>query len=190
MVKNTHGGNKHKGFARKHTTAKASNKLRTSEDEGEIYAIATKMLGNNMFHCHCIDNVLRLCHIRGKFTGRGKRDNMITTGTWVLIGIREWDSYKSDKDIQKCDLLEVYSDLDKERLKDRVTLEWHILDDNDVKKDKLTQSNTTDVHFITQEDEDRERFIREMNSETNERITFQIEEKEEDVEEEINVDDI
>ena len=32
-----------------------------------------------------------LGHIRGKFTGRGKRDNMLECGKWVLIGLREWD---------------------------------------------------------------------------------------------------
>ena len=45
MVKNTHGGSGHKKFARKHTSGAKSNKLRISEDEGEIYAIVTKMLG-------------------------------------------------------------------------------------------------------------------------------------------------
>jgi initiation factor 1A len=77
MVKNTHGGSGHKKFGRKYTTSKHSSRLRISENEYEIYAIATKMLGNNMIHCHCIDGIPRLGHIRGKFTGRGKRDNMI-----------------------------------------------------------------------------------------------------------------
>ena len=91
MVKNTHGGSGHKKFARKHTSGAKSNKLRISEDEGEIYAIVTKMLGNGMFHCHCIDGTIRLGHIRGKFTGRGKRDNLVESGKWLLIGLREWD---------------------------------------------------------------------------------------------------
>ena len=60
MVKNTQGGSKHKHMARKHINAPKTNKLRVSEDIGEIYAIVTKMLGNGMFHCHCIDDVPRL----------------------------------------------------------------------------------------------------------------------------------
>jgi hypothetical protein len=67
----------------------------------------------------CKDGKKRLCIIRGKFRGRGKRDNIITNGKWVLVGGREFESTKSGegKDLEKCDLLEVYSDLDKERLK-------------------------------------------------------------------------
>ena len=98
MPKNTQGGSSHKKFARKHNTAIINkNKLRISEDEGEMYAIVTKMLGNGMFHCHCIDNKLRLCHIRGRFDGRNKRNNMVTPGTWILIGLREWENSSDPK---------------------------------------------------------------------------------------------
>ena len=117
MVRNTQGGSSHKKFGRKYTTGAKSNKLRVSEDEGEIYAIVTKMLGNNMFHCFCIDGSIRLGHIRGKFTGRGKRDNMVDSGKWVLIGLREWDSGSASAatstkaKLQQCDLLEVYQEI-------------------------------------------------------------------------------
>ena len=134
MVKNTHGGSGHKKFARKHTVSKPNNRLRVALEEGEEYAIVTKMLGNNMFHCHCIDNVVRLGHIRGKFAGRGKRDNMIACGTWVLIGIREWDLDKKEvgTKLQQCDLLEVYSESDKDYLKDTIDAQWFVLMNNDV----------------------------------------------------------
>lgn len=164
MVKNTHGGNKHKGFARKHTIAKASNILRVSNDENEKYAIVTKMLGNGMFHCHCIDNVQRLGHIRGKFAGRGKRDNIVVVGGWVLVGLREWDTGSSggdSKKMQQCDLLEVYSDMDKERLKDGVDENWSILNSQDVTKIKDSDDFVT---FKTDKDFERERLIEEMNS--------------------------
>ena len=52
MVKNTFGGNKHKGFARKLINAKSNNKLRVSEDAEEVYAIATKMLALQRLCCH------------------------------------------------------------------------------------------------------------------------------------------
>ena len=51
MVKNTTGGNTNKKFARKHAaggSSKAGSKLRISEDEGELYAVCTKNLGNNI----------------------------------------------------------------------------------------------------------------------------------------------
>jgi len=206
MVKNTHGGSGHKKFARKDTGGAKSNKLRVSEDEGEIYAIVTKMLGNGMFHCYCIDGTVRLGHIRGKFTAKGKRDNMVEGGKWVLIGLREWDvsSEKSSsiskgkEKMQKCDLLEVYSDLDKQRLRESISKDWHRLDTNDVSKVNLGEVATyteDDFIFGTDRDFERDRLSQEMRSSTTERITLRVgESKEEAVaaptEEEINIDDI
>jgi len=120
MVKNVTGGSSHKKFGRKfstNSTSKAGTKLRVSEDEGELYCIVTKNLGNNMFHCCSTGGITYLGHIRGKFTGRGRRDNTIGPGVWVLIGLREWDNSAATKNgkikLQQCDLLEVYTDLDK-----------------------------------------------------------------------------
>lgn len=203
MVKNTHGGSGHKKFARKHTGAVSSNKLRVSEDEGEIYAVVTKMLGNGMFHCYCIDGTVRLGHIRGKFTGRGKRNNLVECGKWILIGLREWDvpskkSYSVSKEkIQKCDLLEVYSDSDKQRLKESVSEDWLILDTNDVSKVTLGETNVSDDFiFGTDRDFERERLIQEIHSSKAEIITFRDCESDEKTdselikEEDINIDDI
>ena len=187
MVKNTFGGNKSKGFARKNMNPKSNNRTRISEDEGEIYAITTKMLGNNMLHCHCIDNVVRLCHIRGKFTGRGKRDNIINVGTWLLIGIREWDLgtvQLTNKKLPQCDLLEVYKDMDILRLKDTVNADWSILTNNDVKNDASGKQNDDTFEFATERDEERDKFIEEMKSDKIDKIVMNEEE------EEVNFDDI
>jgi len=185
MVKNTFGGNKSKGFARKNMNPKSNNRTRVSEDEGEIFAIATKMLGNNMLHCHCIDNVVRLCHIRGKFTGRGKRDNIINAGSWLLIGIREWDSgQETSKKLQQCDLLEVYKDMDILRLKDTVNADWSILTNNDVKNDVSGKQSDNTFEFATERDEERDKFIEEMKSDKMDKIVMNEEE------EEVNFDDI
>jgi len=121
MVKNTKGGSGHKAQARKYeNTGKVSNfKTRFSEDEFEYYAQVTAILGNGMCHVMCKDGKKRLCIIRGKFRGRGKRDNTLSNGKWVLVGGRDFEAEKTGegKNLEKCDLLEVYSDLDKERLK-------------------------------------------------------------------------
>jgi initiation factor 1A len=207
MVKNTHGGSGHKKFARKHTSGPKNNKLRVSEDEGEMYSIVTKMLGNGMFHCHCIDGTVRLGHIRGKFTGRGKRDNMVEGGKWVLIGLREWDvpsektsSLSKGKDkMQQCDLLEVYSDMDKQRLKESVSENWHVLDSNDVSKTNLKETvGDDDILFGADRDFERDRLIQEMQSSTTERITLQLGESSNELavartspaEADVNIDDI
>jgi initiation factor 1A len=198
MVKNTHGGSGHKKFARKNTSVSKSNKLRVAENDGEIYAIATKMLGNNMFHCHCIDGILRLGNIRGKFTGRGKRDNMVEGGKWVLVGLREWDvpSEKSSSiskgkcKIQQCDLLEVYTDLDKHKLKDTISENWAMLESNDVSKINLGTSQTEDDFvFGTDMDFEREKIIQEMKSATTEKIKLQVEDSDA-IEDTINIDEI
>jgi initiation factor 1A len=202
MVKNTHGGSGHKKFGRKHTVSKPNNRLRIALEEGEEYAIVTKMLGNNMFHCHCIDNVVRLGHIRGKFAGRGKRDNIISCGTWVLIGVREWDLDKKEGSggkLQQCDLLEVYSESDKDYLKDTVDANWFTLMNNDITRTKTngdkTNNNEEDgFSFITEKDMERQQFIEEMKSEATEKISLKIQEST-NIEniidnEEVNIDDI
>ena len=200
MVKNTFGGSSHKGFARKNMVSVKNNKLRVSDDEGEVYAIVTKMLGNNMFHCYGIDDTLRLGHIRGKFTGRGKRDNMVEGGKWVLIGLREWDmssdksSSKGKQKMPQCDLLEVYSDTDKQRLKESVSARWITLDNNDVSKSNAGETVNSDDDFVfsTDKDIERNRLMEDVKSSTAEKIKMVVTDDATGatVEEEINFDDI
>jgi hypothetical protein len=116
MVRNDAGGNKGKGLARKHVNASkggASKQLRVATDEAERYAVVSKMLGNGMCYVSLLDGSVgtKLCIIRNKFKGRGKRDNILDSGSWVLVGLREWAS-KQDT----CDLLEVYNDGERDRL--------------------------------------------------------------------------
>jgi translation initiation factor IF-1 len=115
MVKNDAGGNKGKGLARKHVNAAkcgGSNQLRVATDDAEQYAIVSKMLGNGMCYVRLLSGGGdRLCIIRNKFKGRGKRDNILDSGSWVLVGMREWSS-KQDT----CDLLEVYNANERDRL--------------------------------------------------------------------------
>lgn len=119
MVKNDAGGNKGKGVARKHVNAAkcgGSKQLRMATDEAERYAVVSKMLGNGMCYVRHLSGgngtaADMLCIIRNKFKGRGKRDNILDSGSWVLVGMREWAS-KQDT----CDLLEVYNDGERDRL--------------------------------------------------------------------------
>ena len=119
MVKNDAGGNKGKGLARKHVNAAkcgGSKQLRVATDEAERYAVVSKMLGNGMCYVRHLSGgngtaADMLCIIRNKFKGRGKRDNILDSGSWVLVGMREWAS-KQDT----CDLLEVYNDGERDRL--------------------------------------------------------------------------
>ena len=179
MVKNA-GGNKTKGQARKFASSgPKSDILRISEDECEVYAIVDVYLGNNMCQVLCIDNVIRLCHIRGKFRGRGKRDNTVSKGSWILVGLREWDIQKIEKSkkIQECDLLEVYSDLDKDRLKSNVkNVKWKLF----TKNENGNNEDDEDDETFADEFEDMElgfAFVENKNSEIDKLIATEMENK-------------
>ena len=116
MVKNKTGGKNAKKGARKNLNQESfGRKIRMIENEGEHYGIVTKMLGGGHMEVRCMDDRLRLCVIRYKFSGRNKSSNLITTGSWVIVGLRSWETTKPDK-LEKCDLLEIYSHAEKTKL--------------------------------------------------------------------------
>lgn len=153
MVKNDAGG-KHKNRARKdNLPASNSQKLRVKMEEGELYAVVVKMLGGSMCHVECIDGKKRLCHFRGKFSGKNRRQNEINVNTWVMVGAREWESEKpvtgSQKDkLNQCDLIEVYSDHHKNQLMAIPKEEWHLLTTHDLSL-KTGQMKDEDIMFKT-----------------------------------------
>jgi initiation factor 1A len=115
MVKNSGGGNKAKKFASKSFII-SNRATRFALDKAEVYAIVTKLMGGNICEVLCIDGSHRLCVIRGKFSGKGKRDNILCRGKWILVGLRDWEITTKENGKEKCDLLEVYNDADKEKL--------------------------------------------------------------------------
>jgi len=141
MVKNTSGGSKSKGMARKNVNgAKQPSKLRVVAEEGELFAVVVKILGGAICFVLGMDNVERNCHIRGKFRGGHRRDNMLKAGTLVLVGDWGFTSSKAGK-TPECDLLEVYSDIEKERLKKSVTnVNWSFAN--------VADSKSTDVSNV------------------------------------------
>jgi len=159
MVKNTGGGSGAKGMARKHTVqsgGRASSKLRISEQEDEMYAVITKMSGGGLCIAQCIDGQTRICVIRGKFKGKGKRDNIINPGSWVLVGTREWESDKSNskKEMNKCDMLELYSDSDKKRLQTSVDANWEALVIRDGSNNSNILNANDTINFQTDAESD------------------------------------
>lgn len=118
MVKNF-GGKHGKKIARKnaHSNGEINNnkKMRFANGEEELYGLVTKCLGNGQFLIMCNDQVERLCILRNKFTGRNKQSNMISIGSWVIIGLRNWETSKPNKK-DKCDMLEVYTNNEKHKL--------------------------------------------------------------------------
>jgi initiation factor 1A len=102
MVKNAFGGSKSKSVARKHETA-TSNFLRMIQDPSEKFAIVKKIFGGSICQVFCDDLLTRQAIIRGKFRGKGKRHNIISSGTLVLVGLRDFSHSLV------CDIIEVYS---------------------------------------------------------------------------------
>jgi hypothetical protein len=49
------------------------------------------------------------CIIRNKFKGRSKRGNVVSNGSYILIGLREWETSSGYK---TSDLLEIYDNED------------------------------------------------------------------------------
>jgi translation initiation factor IF-1 len=195
MVKNTNGGSKAKGFARKHANNNNNNNndVRVVEEEGEIYAVVTKMCGGSMFQCYGIDHVERLCHIRGSFSGRKKRDNIVVNGGWVLIGIREWDKKDEEKQttssskkvkLPQCDLLEVYNDKDREKLMATVKENWKTLikhdptrigfdeDEDVIAFGKTEEDDNFGFKFATAAEIERDELLKLVKSSATEKVTM------------------
>jgi len=189
MVKNA-GGNKAKGFARK-SFGRSSNSLRLSEDDAEKYVQVTKMLGNAMCRVIDLDGKEMLCHIRGKFSGRGKRDNFIGISSWLLVGLREWETEdKSKGKLLNCDVLNVYNENDKMRLKNTiVSINWNIFLSNDTKMYQSGDAETehSSLEFIDEKTQEYQELIASQLMPTKtEGDLFEMDEKDDD----INIDDI
>jgi initiation factor 1A len=103
MVKNTTGGSGHKAFARKLVSSGKSSAIRLSQNAFELYGVVTKMFGNGMVQVKTQQNTELTCHIRGKFRGRNKKQNVVTLNSTVLVGLRDWEN-----PAKNCDLLEIY----------------------------------------------------------------------------------
>jgi initiation factor 1A len=188
MVKNQTGGSKTKGQARKSfcPSSKAFARTRLAIEEDECYAQVVACLGNNMLHVMCFDGIKRLCFIRGAFRGRSRRDNNAKNGSWVLVGLRSYET--GDTKMGKCDLLEVYSDTDKDKLKDTnpamfskfVQYENTMYGGGEEKDDGITFTNDVEEDYMKLMDNDGgggKKCIGEA-------------EDEEEIDEEICIDDI
>lgn len=186
MVKNTKGGNKAKKQARKNAVPQDEStvKARFSEDPDEIYACCAKLLGNGTCKVLCIDGQERLCIIRNKFRGRGKRGNVLSIGTWCLVGRRDFEKPKEGK-LEKTDLLEVYGEIEKKKIiQQEIALKdkWKIFNvlgtidgENSTFDDDISFQRTTELPPVEESESENE-------------AANEYEEYQED--DEINIDDI
>ena len=115
MVKNTKGGKGAKSLGRKHQT-QTNHSLRLSTDPLEKYAFVTKMYGGGMCEIWYIDeknqNKKLIGHIRKKMKGRQMRHNCVVANSYVLVGLRDWES-----EPKNCDIICIYDTNQIEQLK-------------------------------------------------------------------------
>ena len=139
MPKNKFGGNKHKKMAKKHINF-VQRKTRYSNSEQELYVCCNQIFGGGNIKVVSNNNIEYLCYIRNKFKGRGKRDNIVKVGSWLLVGKREYETVKTGK-LQKCDLLEVYNEYDKLNLEQNVLdINWSIFKNVGIIQDENTNN--------------------------------------------------
>lgn len=135
-----------------------------------------------------------------------KRNSMIVMGTWVMIGRRMFGNVEEASSsigvlpektkIEHCDLLEVYSDGDKERLRDTVQENWSALSINANGNTSISDDyGCDDGLFTTENYEEVERLIAELKSSKTEKITLDVNNSSNGadtvvVDEEIDIDDI
>lgn len=192
MVKNTKGG-KHKAGARKHITAVRDKRTRMADpnEEGEKYAFVSSISGGSHCRVICQDGHERICVIRGKFRGgRGKRNNFVGRGTWLLVGTREWSSGadRNDGKLDTCDLLEVYMDSDKQELLKTPGDHWKQFIANDNLAPGSGSANTDEDMFVFSDNKEHEEYERIMSSITKDTTKIDIDTTE--TFEEVDIDDI
>lgn len=86
------------------------------KDEEQHYATVTKSLGNGRFEIESDDGFTRI----GKLRGNMKKSQWVTSGSLVLISLREFGEHSSSK----ADILLKYSDAAAKQLKRYGELEW------------------------------------------------------------------
>jgi initiation factor 1A len=179
MVRNVTGGSKHKSQARKNVVPRggASGALRVAQEEGECFAQVERMLGGSNCHVKCVDGIVRLCVIRGKFRGKGKRDNVLSLGSIVLVGMRDYESCKGKDKLETCDLLEVYREADKTRLFSSVKIDWsEIVTAPGCAGEKVSAASSSeggeDFAFMTDSQIEMERLMKEQEEDIIARSKF------------------
>lgn len=148
MVKNT-GGNKSKKIARKNVSSAytTTNDVRKATDANEIYAVVTKIFSSQRCSVTGADGNIYQCTIRGKFLKNKRSGEGLVIGAWILIGFYDWE-VRSDG-TKKCDLLEIYSNTEKDKLKQLETRHLAVLL-------KMDGNDCTFSNFHINPDDDKE----------------------------------
>jgi translation initiation factor IF-1 len=155
MVRNDKGGKGAKSLARKaYTSNNKADFLQISSCEEEQYACVTNMFGNGMCEVYTNDNVKLICHIRSKFRGRQKRNNMVVKYSIVMVGLRDYENPPKN-----CDLLCIYDDNQIEQLTNNPNINIQTvlkIRTTNLLTTKITDKTDDDVIFTNDIDEEDE----------------------------------
>jgi len=146
MVKNT-GGNKSKKIARKNVSY-STRDVRRATDENEMYAAVSKIYSSQRCSVIGADGKTYQCNVRGKFL-KSKRGGAgdLSPGVWILIGFYEWE-VRSDGS-KHCDLLEIYTSVEKDKLKQVESRDLTVL----IKIDGIDGNDLTFSNFNVNEED-------------------------------------
>ena len=153
MVRNTIGGSKTKSFARKNAGPVSAIDYIPKTDL-EKTAVVTKLYGHGMCQILTTDTpqLDLMCHIRGKFRGRSKKQNMIILNSRVVIGLRDWENpYKN------CDLISVltsYEDTKVTYSSCGSTLDNFIFSNEDTVEETTKLSATSEISTIKDKEDE------------------------------------
>lgn len=163
MVKNTKGGKGHKSLGRKYQS-QTNNVLRLSTDPLEIYAFVTKIFGGGMCEVYYVDDkekgIRLIGHIRKKMKGRQKRFNNILPNSYVLVGLREWESTPKN-----CDIVCVYDEHQVDILKQNPSINISSLNQFNTRSEPSSSINIedNDCFSFRVENENEDIDINEIN---------------------------
>jgi hypothetical protein len=105
MVRNTIGGSKHKSLARKSQVQHLHDDPIPDHEQHQYIAFVHKHFGNGICLVSLIDSIYSHtlhCHIRGKFTGKNKKHNLISTNSFIIVSLRPWENTPKNCDIICC----------------------------------------------------------------------------------------
>jgi hypothetical protein len=146
MVKNT-GGNKSKKIARKNVSY-STRDVRRATDENEMYASVSKIYSSQRCSVIGADGKTYQCNVRGKFLkNKSGGGGDLSPGVWILIGFYDWE-VRTDGS-KNCDLLEIYTSIEKDKLKQIETRNLSVL--MKIDGNELTFSN-----FNVKEEKEKE----------------------------------
>jgi hypothetical protein len=172
MVKNA-GGNKSKKVARKNVGggSTATQDVRKAVDACEMYASVTKIYSSQRCSVLGADGNTYQCTIRGKFLKNKRSGEGLINGAWILIGFYDWE-VRSDGS-KKCDLLEIYSNLEKDKLKQSEARHLAGLIKNDTSDGGNCTFSTFHIENSDEEEEEEKDKESEEGSSSDEETSFE-----------------